>query len=702
MQHGERELRPPDADERLAKAEAVKQQIQDIDAQLATFRPKANTSAIYIDDEPGPQFAFLTDPSERVTREPHERYANSAPDLAFHRWKAEPDTALCRWTPGVEGEYGVWCARSTAEGAAINAKLVASVRAQNGGEARVVPLAEGNLTFIGNMTLDADSTFTLHAAESEFSDAGVLILVPEGNTSPPTLRGPVNALGNVEQFEPIQARYVRFNVRKTNTIAPCIDELEIFEAGTGTNVALATAGSIPSSSSEYGNNEKHKTIHLNDGQYGNSRSWIPGALESWAQIEFAEPKTIDRVAWARDREGAFDDRLAIDYTIEVATELGQWTTVASSRDRSSYVKAKRPVQVYATADGPERLDALLGKRSTLVDTQRGLTQFPRVYAGNFTDPGVTKLLHRGDPMMERHEIPPGVVKGIAPELAIEPTTPDQQRRIALADYICDPQNPLTARVMVNRIWQHHFGEGIVRTPSDFGSMGAKPSHPELLDWLATRFMESGWRMKAMHKLILTSSTYRQSSKPRASAIAIDGESRYLWRFPPRRLAAEPIRDMILAVSGVLDRRMGGPGYDVFEPNSNYVHVYIPKRAFGPEEWRRMIYQFKPRMEQDETFGVFDCPDAAQTAPSRNVSTTPLQALNLMNSPFMVQQAELFSKRIANEADTPAAQVTRAFQLALGRAPDRDEMAAATEFIAGEGLHMFCRALYNTNEFLHLQ
>ncbi len=187
---------------------------------------------------------------------------------------------------------------------------------------------------------------------------------------------------------------------------------------------------------------------------------------------------------------------------------------------------------------------------------------------------------------------------------------------------------------------------------------------------------------------------------RPDAIAKDAQSRLLWRYPPRRIEAEPLRDAVLLVSGKLDLAMGGPGFDLFEPNGNYVKVYTPKKAFGPAEFRRMIYQQKPRMQLDDTFGAFDCPDAGQIAPKRNVSTTPLQALNLLNSTFMLQQAGYFAERV--EKDTgrvPAAQVKRAFALAFQRAPSDKELAAALKLVKEHGLAALCRAVLNANEFV---
>jgi hypothetical protein len=325
------------------------------------------------------------------------------------------------------------------------------------------------------------------------------------------------------------------------------------------------------------------------------------------------------------------------------------------------------------------------------------------YAGKFAQPSEpTYRLNRGDPMQRKEVVRPGAIAAVGKPLELDRKTPEAQRRLALARWITDPSNPLTARVMVNRIWSYHFGQGLVRTPSDFGFNGGRPSHPELLDWLATEFMVGGWRPKYIHRMILLSSTYRQSDQNNPQAAAVDRGDALLWRFSPRRLDAEPIRDSILAVSGTLDLKMGGPGFDVFEPNDNYVKVYVPKQKFGPAEWRRMIYLSKPRMQFDGTFGAFDCPDSAQPLAKRNVSTTALQALNLFNGSFVEQQAGMFAERLSRDApNNVPGQIDRAFWLAFGRAPDAEESRAAAELIAHEGLPIFCRAMLNANELIYL-
>ncbi len=314
--------------------------------------------------------------------------------------------------------------------------------------------------------------------------------------------------------------------------------------------------------------------------------------------------------------------------------------------------------------------AELRQRAASIGEQLARLKPQLVYAGTFNQPGPTHLLYRGEPAQPREQVMPGAIAAVSPPLVLPADAAESERRAALARWIASPDNPLAARVAVNRLWHYHFGQGLVRTPSDFGFNGGLPSHPELLDWLACELVEGGWRFKAIHRQIVLSSTYRQASRARGEAAKLDADNRLLWRVAPRRLEAEAIRDALLATSGALDLRMGGPGYDAFEPNTNYVKVYTPRRSFGPAEWRRMVYQQKPRMRQDGTFGEFDCPDSSQPMPRRNVSTTALQALNLLNGPLVVEQSEIFAKRLASEAgDEPAAQVRRAFAAGL-RPPAR--------------------------------
>jgi hypothetical protein len=506
-------------------------------------------------------------------------------------------------------------------------------------------------------------------------------------------RPPVHPRQNVDRFEPIEAKFLRFTVENTTGLEPCIDELEVYTVGENSrNIAFAKSGAKTTASSVYPNNPIHKLEHVNDGLYGNGHSWISSETsKGWVQIEFRDKAAIDKVVWGRDREEKYADRLAIRYRIEVALNTNDWKIVASSEDRQPYVAGQKFQPAYVTNAMTKQLVA---ERERCENELKALIAFPMIYAGNFVKPEATYRLQRGDPMQKQEEVVPGVLSIVGPRAACVPTS-EQERRLALARWIADESNPLTARVMVNRIWHYHFGQGIVNTPSDFGLKGSRPTHPELLDWLASEFIAQGWRPKAIHRLILLSHTYRQAGTPREGGAAADAGNALLWRFAPRRLEAEAIRDSILSVSGALDLRMGGPGYHVFERNDNYVRVYNPKQEFGPAEWRRMIYQYKPRMQQDSTFGAFDCPDGGQIAPNRGRSTTALQSLNLMNSAFMVQQSEIFAHRLQSS------DVRRAFELAFSREPTQGEVDAALSLIREHGLTALCRALFSANEFLYL-
>ncbi|MCA9056188.1 MAG: DUF1553 domain-containing protein, partial [Planctomycetaceae bacterium] len=259
----------------------------------------------------------------------------------------------------------------------------------------------------------------------------------------------------------------------------------------------------------------------------------------------------------------------------------------------------------------------------------------------------------------------------------------------------------TARVTVNRFWQQVFGQGIVATPEDFGVMGALPTHPELLDWLAARFVDSGWSFKAMHRMLVLSSTYRQSTQLNADAMAIDADARLLWRYPPRRLDGETIRDCMLTVSGQLNLQMGGRGYDLFDKRGGLTG-FTPVESFQGDGLRRMIYAHKVRRERDAVFGAFDCPDAGQSSPRRRESTTPIQALNLFNSRFTLDQSQALADRVIRTAGADVdEQIRWTYRLALCREPTASETADAFAAVQEFGLPVLCRVLFNSNEFLFI-
>jgi hypothetical protein len=281
------------------------------------------------------------------------------------------------------------------------------------------------------------------------------------------------------------------------------------------------------------------------------------------------------------------------------------------------------------------------------------------------------------------------------------------RRRGFAEWLASAENPLTARVLVNRVWQHHFGEGIVRTPSNFGALGDRPSHPDLLDWLALEFVDRSWSVKAMHRLMMTSEAYQMASRDIAANAALDPDNRLVWRMPRPRLEAETIRDQILAVAGTLDRTTGGPNVypyidpDLFEVSSR--RNWPGKPDDDPSTWRRSLYVFSKRSIRYPLFEAFDQPNLINSVDRRNRSTVAPQALLLMNNSTVLFHAKKFAERVRREAgDDIDSQVTAAFRLALGRDPESAERASSAAFVgdSADGLAAFCHALFNLNEFVY--
>ncbi len=535
--------------------------------------------------------------------------------------------------------------------------------------------------------------------------AGMRELAPKPGEVSKNLLPMVDAKSNTDSFDPVKAKFLRFTILRTNRSEPCLDELEIYSTDLQQNIALASSGSSATSSGDYANNPKHKLEHINDGKLGNNFSWISNTDGSgWVQIEFPESMKIDRVVWGRDREGNYSDRLAIDYSISISSDGKDWQEVSSSSGRHPYsIDGAEPENAFVSrlsADNAARAKQVLAEIKRLREEVKRLEQtIPVGYVGKFKTPEVTRRLYRGEPQSPREEVSPDTLT-VMGTLGLEADSPDQTRRLKLARWIASKDNPLTARVMVNRVWHYHFGRGIVSTPSDLGKNGTSPSHPDLLDWLATRLVENDWSLKWLHREILLSSTYRQSSRPRSDALAKDAGCKLLWRFPPRRLEAEAIRDCVLQLSGKLNPKPGGPGFLLFKIDRENVHHYFPLEKFEPEHFRRMIYMTKIRQEQDEVFGVFDCPDGGQTIPDRSRSTTALQALNLLNSQFMLEQAGYLATRLKETSGNDAEdQIRFAFELAFSRQPSEAELEDALGLVEQHGLEAFCRALLNANEFL---
>jgi hypothetical protein len=290
--------------------------------------------------------------------------------------------------------------------------------------------------------------------------------------------------------------------------------------------------------------------------------------------------------------------------------------------------------------------------------------------------------------------------------ALPKDAPEGERRAALARWITDPQNPLTWRSIVNRVWQYHFGAGIVTTPNDFGRNGAPPSHPELLDWLAAEFRDGGGSLKKLHKPIVMSATYRQSPAGNPKAERVDAGNSLLWRQNRRKLEAEAVRDAVLAVSGKLDLTMGGPGWQDFvikHPEHSPHYKYDLADPDDKQTWRRSIYRFIVRSQTQPWMTALDCADPSMRVDKRNESISPLQALALLNNGFMVTLARHFAERLRQEMPREhpnglARQIERAHWLAFGRAPTAAERRKYIAFARSYGLPNLCRALLNLNEF----
>ena len=332
------------------------------------------------------------------------------------------------------------------------------------------------------------------------------------------------------------------------------------------------------------------------------------------------------------------------------------------------------------------------------------------FKGTGADGGKPRSIHilkRGDINQPANEVGPSSITALSSLFHVnyaQHGDNEGARRAALAKWITDESNALTWRSIVNRVWQYHFGRGLVETPNDFGRMGGKPSHPELLDALAVWFRdEAHGSFKALHKLIVMSETYRQSSSMEhgARSLELDASNTLLWHQNRRKLDAESIRDSILAVSGKLDLTMGGPSFQDFvvtHPEHSPHYEYALADPDDPKTWRRSIYRFIVRSQQQPFMTVMDCADPSMRVDKRNESLSPLQALALMNNGLTVTMAKHFAERVAKEQSDLASQVQRAFELAVARTPTNDELAALLDYARREGLENTCRVILNLNEF----
>ncbi|MFM8578143.1 MAG: DUF1553 domain-containing protein, partial [Planctomycetaceae bacterium] len=389
---------------------------------------------------------------------------------------------------------------------------------------------------------------------------------------------------------------------------------------------------------------------------------------------------------------------------------GEFPVDAGDPSVRQKLEAERQI-LFATA-GPEKTKALERATADLAAVKEEEAALPPLqvsFAVATTirggKPRPIHVLSRGNVLAPTHEVGPGalsLVEAIPARFDLPSEHAEGERRGALARWLADPRNPLIWRSIVNRVWHYHFGRGIVATPSDFGRMGSAPSHPLLLDWLAAEFRDGGGSLKALHRLIVTSAAYRQSSTSRPESAAIDSENALLWRQNRRRLEAEAVRDSVLAAAGSLDLTMGGPGWQDFKiehPAHSPHYRYDLADPADRSTWRRGVYRFIVRSQTQPFMTCLDCADPSMRVERRNESLSALQALAMLNHGFVVVQCREFADRVTRETGVdPAAQVNRAFELAIGRQPDAEETAALQSIAEQHGLANACRTILNLNEF----
>ncbi len=503
---------------------------------------------------------------------------------------------------------------------------------------------------------------------------------------------------------------IQFPTAKTNVLrvefdrpSVSIDELQAYgPVAYNENLALASAGTDLVGDEEMAD-ERSGISNANDGVFGTMvwRSKAPKGSNKkpWIELHFSEPKEVNRFRFSINREYFFET----DYLekknnssfpgvkISALEPDGSWMPLGGSFSAGKLLKSKPELK-----SASDELHLLIDQISE--DGPR------HSFVGQFSKkPPVTHVFHRGSPENPRDEVVPAGLSILEGEFGLDSSTPDSERRLRFAEWVTRPDHPLTSRVMVNRIWHHVFGAGIVPTGSDFGVAGAMPTHPQLLDWLAAEFIEpteteaAPWSMKAMIRLLVMSDAFRRTSHPSESGMSADAGTQLLWRFPPLRVEAEVIRDGILQASGKLDPTLGGRSFRIHNVKKTYSQWQVVDNH-GENTWRRMLYQERMRRVDDRIFTAFDFPDCGQVRAKRPVSTTPLQALNLMNSDFVVEQSEFVAERARSEAGEDVdGQIIRAFELLLSRAPDEDELKVCQ----GVELQLVCRSLINSNEYAFL-
>lgn len=481
--------------------------------------------------------------------------------------------------------------------------------------------------------------------------------------------------------------------------AVSIDELEIYGPDNEINVALSSSGTTVNSDPAMAV-PRGELYKVNDGNYG-TQNWRSKSDKSedkpWLEFRFNKTVRVNKIRFSKNRESYFET----DYlentpnkkfpTFKVSVLLdGSWIELTSSKK----IKQKT------------------NKDSNLFNASKSLYKYidqiksegpQHSFVGRFITPPITRVLHRGSPENPKDVVVPAGFNILNGDLGLDSSSPENIRRKAFADWLVSPDHPLTSRVIVNRVWSHLFGKGIVSTTSDFGNAGAKPSHPELLDWLASEFVNpvdtdiKPWSIKDLIRLMATSEAFQRSSAPNEVNTFKDESSTFLWRYPPRRVEAEVIRDSILIASDKIDKKLGGRSYRIHNIKKTYSQWEVVNN-FGEPTWRRMIYQERMRRVDDKMFTAFDFPDCGQVRSRRPVSTTPLQALNLLNSDFVIEQSNFIANRAIKEVGNNKENIiNRIYQILLGRAPDKDELSYSKTVTPV----MLSRTLINSNEFSFL-
>ena len=481
------------------------------------------------------------------------------------------------------------------------------------------------------------------------------------------------------------------------------DEIEVFGIKTKSlNLAHQNQGTVAVGPEDMMKNARNTTDVINDGKYGTMALRIKAEKgqkkKPWIELHFDKEVDLNQVRLSINREYArevdymlgYKRQSVQDYRLKVEGSDGSWKEVTFTRNlkNTKGEKAERYKQLQA-------------------NITKMIEEGPRLsFTGLFVEPPVSYVLHRGSPENPKSEVFPAAPLILKGDLKLNSETPGKKRRVDFANWLSSEENPLTARVMANRIWHHLFGAGIVRTTSDFGLAGTLPTHPELLEWLSSEFINpthiksKKWSMKNFIKLLVTSKAFKQSSSPNEKGLKVDGGAQLLWRFPPRRAEAEVIRDGILLASKSLNKKIGGVSYRIHNVKKTYSQWKVIDN-YKSDTWRRMLYQERMRRVDDKMFTAFDFPDCGQVRDKRPVSTTPLQALNLMNSDFVIDQAGLISKLAKSSSDKPARIIEKCFQLILQRNPDAEERKSGIAVMKNAGLDLVCRSLLNSNEFAFL-